>query len=334
MENVAQNSPSAGTTPAAPAKDVSTLVNDLQLRRLTPGTAEYRTALAAKLGKTPEASVTSTGGGQKVEKTETVVSTPASGETKTETVEDKAMWSARAQKRIEEALNDRTAAEKERDALKARVAELEGKKPTGETPTATPTGSTFDKPKPSREDPKFKTQADYEEALVDWKFEKKDFERDQASTARRIQEEQKADSDKFKAAGKELEKELGLSPGDFDHTMNSKEAAVFSPAANYELMKSEHGARIAYEIVSDPDSAKAFGKMSPAQQLRQIGRLEGKIEAQSKSRETPKAVSGAKAPSTPLQKGSAPARVGSIFKPGMSVAEYEAARRERKGQSK
>lgn len=328
MENVTQNSPSVGTQPG-PTKDVSTLVSDLQLRRLTPGTADYRTALAAKLGKEPEASVTSNRSDQKVEKTESVARSSASGESKTETVEEKALWSARAQKRIEEALNDRTVAEKERDALKARIAELEGK-PKVETSTANPNSPTFDKPKPDIQ--KFKLASDYMEALADWKLEKRDFDRDQTTKTSKAQEEQKTDLDKFKASGKDLEKDLGLSPGDFDHTMNSKEAQVFSQPASYELMKSEFGARIAYEIASDSETSKAFGKMTPPQQVKFIGKLEGKIEAQAKSKET-KAVSGAKSPSTPLQRGSSATAVGSVFKPGMSVAEYEAARRERKGMS-
>jgi hypothetical protein len=70
--------------------------------------------------------------------------------------------------------------------------------------------------------------------------------------------------------------------------------------------------------------------LNPAQQLKLIGKLEAKFEAQAKSKETTQAtVSRAKAPGAQLPKSNGGPQItgGMKFESGMSVKEFEAQRR-------
>lgn len=330
MEENAQV-PSAGLQPSGLTKEqVSAFVNDKALRQLKPGSAELTTAIENKLSNKPASPSVSD-----ASKTEATTKTPDSksgNNDPTETVDtDKAKLSAKAQKRIDSLTAARKAAEEERDNLRleleteraSKKAQVPAKQPA--TAERTP-GPTFDVPKPKAQD--FTNYADFTEALSDWKADQREHSKTVAAATADFEKKTKGAFEKFEASGSELEAELGLNPGDFHLTMQDEEFKLFN-TTRAALLESEHGARIAYQIANNDDTKAAFSKMNDVQQLKHIGKLEAQIEAQAAKKETTKTpVSAAKAPAASLPRSSAPVTsTGMNFTPGMSVKDFEAARR-------
>src|SRR5205823_2073991 len=137
--------------------------------------------------------------------------------------------------------------------------------------------SGFDKPKPKIDD--FKRMDEYTEALTDWRIEKREFDKNQEAVVRTNQEKAKTAFESFRTKGAELEKEMGLKPGDFDVTVSDESFKLY-PQANRELLESPFGTQIAYEIASDEERSEAFAAMSESQQVKYIGKLEAKYESQ------------------------------------------------------
>jgi hypothetical protein len=332
MDNASQ---SAGQEPVAFTKEqVSALATDKEFRRLKPGSPEYAAAVEKKFPTRASAPSSASGGKAPEASTKTAAEsqTPASGSPDpNETVEG---LSPAAQKRLSQLAAREREHRTELENLRKWKAEREATE-TKQTPapkSPSPNGPQFDKPKPERSDPKFKTVAEYEDARLDWTAEKREFERTQAADRKAFEEKIQTSFTKFRERGAEVEKELGLPAGDFESVMNDPNMKMFD-SSRAALLESEHGARIAYDIGSDSESAKAFTKMNAAQQLKHIGKLEAKFESEAQAKQSKETtqktnVSKAPAPSANLPRSTNPkATAGFEFKPGMSTKEYEAARR-------
>ena len=311
------------------AATVRAVIKDPELRSLRPGSDEYKAAFAKKFSegndtkKTESAAETTTEAKTKKE---------VSGEEKTNTsTEDndagRSELSKKAQRRF-----DKLSAEKK--ALEARIAELEE---AGKTPkqaekqavkeTKQAPSSTFDTPRPDIT--KFETITEYQEALTDWKLDKREFEKDQTAKAKTAQDSTQKAYETFAEKGAKLEKEMGLEPGDFQIITGDEGFKLFD-SSRAAILESDFGPQIAIEIASDDATKERFAKMSAVQQLTFIGKLEAKFESKKQaSTESSNNVSKAKPPGKSLAKGTSGPTTGFTYQRG-DFKNYEAMRKEQR----
>lgn len=202
---------------------------------------------------------------------------------------------ARTQEKIDRTVKlAKTEAAKERDArhkIEIEKARLEGELEAikrqggkaGDRPSST--GDQFDaeydrqNPKPTIDDERFSDQAEYLEALTDWKIEKRE--------ARKEYSVKKAQADEAHRGQKEAEVEMietlqsqkdrGIDKyDDFEEVAGP---ANFSTDAWRALAASEIGEDIVYHLMSNPAERKKFDALSPALQAKEVGRIETGIES-------------------------------------------------------
>jgi len=220
---------------------------------------------------------------------------PATGEKK---------QNPKLEKRFSELTKQREAARQDaererqaREALEARLQELESK--------ANPQKS--DEPDPKPDPAQFNDALEYAEALAEWTADKKMRERDQAELARKAQEEQSRMRQKFQERLEQAKKELP----DYEEMIASSDVAVSQPVTDA-IIESDVGPQVLYYLAENPDFARGLAEKSIMAQLRAIGRLEAKFE----KTETPKVKepvakkSNAPAPISPLKAGGNPADTG------------------------
>jgi hypothetical protein len=312
---------------------VSAIVSDKELRSLKPGSPEYKTAFDKKFSNKND---TSTSSESVTEGSNDKPQTKEASETRTEVSneedsEARKVLSKNAQKRFDKLVAERETTKSENAKLAARIAELEAAgKAKVETPkqeTKASSSEGFDKPKPKIDD--FGTMADYQEALADWKYDQREFQKELTAKAKTAQESKTKTVGTFQEKGKELEKELGLDEGDFNIVTNDEDFKLFDPSRDA-IFESEFGPQIAYEIASNDETKEKFSKMSAVQQVAYIGKLEGKFEAKKQAAQETKTISSAKAPGKPLQRGTTVPTAGLSFKPGMNIRDFEAQRKEQR----
>lgn len=306
------------------AAQVSAIASDKELRSLNPSSEAYAAAFEKKFPskntKTESAPVAST-----EKETDKKVS-----ETPTETSNDREGLSTRAQKRIDKLTAEREAEKANSAKLAARLAELEkAQQPTQkkETVKAPETASSdFKTPKPKLDD--FNSNAEFIEALSDWKLDKREFERDVATKTKTVQESREKTLKTFFDSGKEFEKEMSLDAGDFELTVNDPDSTKTYPDTKAAILESPFNVQIAYELATLSDAEKArVEKMSVQQQLTYVGKLEAKFESKKQAAEETKTISSARAPGKALQKGKLGTAVQKITA-GMSFKDFEAVRKE------
>jgi hypothetical protein len=305
---------------------VSAVVNDMELRALRPGSDEYKAAFEKKFPnkstpKTASAPVTNS------EPVETKGSETKTEPSDTTSDDTEIVPSKRAQSRIDKLVKERNLEKAENAKLAARVAELEGKgKPVVKpAETAPPSNEpVYDKPKPKIGE--FKNLEEYQDAFTDWKLEKRDFEREQKAKTVEAQGKMTKTFETFFEKGAELEKELGVDSGDFKLVVTAEDFRISDPARDA-ILESPFSAQIAFDLASNDTEKTNFNKMTPAQQVKYVGRLEAKFEAKAAEVKETKTISSSRAPGRPLPKGTqSPVPQGFNFRKGMSVKEYEAQR--------
>lgn len=171
---------------------------------------------------------------------------------------------------------DKTAAEKRAEAAELRLKQLE---------------SGGEKAKVSGEpDPKdFKTNAEYIDAMVEYKFEKKE----QAEAQKRYEAgQQKLQAefvDRLNSARKELP--------DFDEVVGDADIDVVPHIASY-IAESELGPKLGYHFAKNPDDLERIQKLSPIRAIAELGKLELKLEKKPEVKaDEAKTVALSKAPS-------------------------------------
>jgi hypothetical protein len=164
--------------------------------------------------------------------------------------------------RFSELTGKARAAEERAAAAEARLAELEGKK----------TQQVAEKPAPDPKD--FSDFDDYTEALGEWKAEKKLAER--AVSDKKAKDEAKA-AEVMKAWNERLESAKERYE-DF-HEIVTSASVEYDKLIQKILIESEYGPDVLYHLSNDDTDAAKFAKMNVDQQIKFIGRLEGKFEA-------------------------------------------------------
>lgn len=171
---------------------------------------------------------------------------------------------------------DKTAAEKRAEAAELRLKQLE---------------SGGEKAKVSGEpDPKdFKTNAEYIDAMVEYKFEKKEQAEAQKRYDASQQKLQAEFVDRLNSARKELP--------DFDEVVGDADIDVVPHIASY-IAESELGPKLGYHFAKNPDDLERIQKLSPIRAIAELGKLELKLEKKPEVKaDEAKTVAISKAPS-------------------------------------
>lgn len=214
----------------------------------------------------------------------------------------------------EEARKEREA----REALEARLKELETK--ANPVPESRPDEDA--EPMPSQ----FEDAFDYAKALADWSTKKALRERDKQEADRRRAEEE---AQKHKGWADRIAKAKAELP-DFDDMVASSDVVV-SNEVREAIIESDVGPQVLYYLAENPDFADKLAKMSSLKALREIGKLEARLEKSEPKQEvnTVAAKSNAPAPISPLKATSAVADIP-ISAEGQfsgSYAQWKAARK-------
>lgn len=178
-----------------------------------------------------------------------------------------------------------------------------------------------DAAKPARDD--FASDADYFEALADYKAEQKvsEFRKQQQAEALN-KAEQTQTATRFELYQERVAASLEALP-DYAEVVGASDVPA-APHVLESILDSDSGPQLAYHLAKNPELAEQLNAMTPVQAAREIGRLEARL-AQPKTETTPpKRTTSAPAPINPVRGGN-----GQFTKPteAMSDAEWYAANR-------
>jgi hypothetical protein len=192
-------------------------------------------------------------------------------------------------------------AQQEREArlaLEARLKELEAK--ANPQPAQAQANELGPEPQPEQ----FSDMFEYAKALAEYTADKKLMEREQQEVQRKAAAEQEL---KFKAWSERISKAKAELP-DFDEMVQSSEVSVSDPVRDA-IMESDVGPKILYHLAENPEFATKLNGMSVISALREIGKLEARLEKPATSTEraptgtTVVGKSRAPAPITPIRGG-------------------------------
>jgi hypothetical protein len=135
----------------------------------------------------------------------------------------------------------------------------------------------------------FQNFDDYIEAIADWKVEKRLQQRDQAKKQETLQE----------SYDRQM-KEARNKYSDFEEAIADYDFHLLPNYAREALLHSNIGAELAYYIANNPEIGDNLAKLNPIDAVRQIGRLEAKLESENIGKKAVK-VTQAPPPITPIK---------------------------------
>ena len=266
------------------------IVKDPEIRKMSPGTEEYTAAVERLTENTAKAPASQA-------KSE---SKDLSGE---EDSDKKKSSKTGLERRFSELTGERDEARRKAADLETRLAALEQSKSESSKPVekvSEPTfiGESFSVTKPDVGN--YETYSDYQEALVDWKLEKKEFDIEQKKVVAEAEKMQKSvvtSWDSKEAATKDrVEGYDQLVDGEFIKSFTTK---VASKEAMQYLLESDNGPDLLYELAEDEAKLAGFKSMSVVKQVAYLSRLEAKYESESDSKDTHNKPTVSKAPAPP-----------------------------------
>jgi dsDNA-binding SOS-regulon protein len=174
------------------------------------------------------------------------------------------------QKRIDELTRQKHEAARDAEYWKAQA--TQGQQQPEPQPEQLPLGF---KPKPTREQffESMDPDADFVEALTDWKADLRDHRRSvsdqQKSEEARAKEVTTAHNERATAARAEHE--------DYDEVISSASDIVFSQEMTEAILYSDQSAELAYYLGKNKDELKRIAGLPVLQQVKEIGRIEAKL---------------------------------------------------------
>jgi len=210
-------------------------------------------------------------------------------------VTDKPKQNPKLEKRFSELTKRAKQAEAEKQALEARLQELESK--VAPAPQQIEQDILGEKPQASQ----FQDAFEYAEALAEWSAEKALVERDKQEQQRMIEKERQ---EVIKSWTSKLEKAKAELP-DFDEMVASSQVQVRDEVRDA-ILESDVGPQILYQLASDDELAQRISTMPVNKALRELGKLEVQFErkeAPAEVKSEPVARSKAPAPIKPLTAG-------------------------------
>jgi len=210
-------------------------------------------------------------------------------------VTDKPKQNPKLEKRFSELTKRAKQAEAEKQALEARLQELESK--VAPAPQQIEQDILGEKPQASQ----FQDAFEYAEALAEWSAEKALVERDKQEQQRKVEVERQ---EVIKSWTSKLEKAKAELP-DFDEMVASSQVQVRDEVRDA-ILESDVGPQILYQLASDDDLAQRISSMPVNKALKELGKLEVQFErkeAPAEVKSEPVARSKAPAPIKPLTAG-------------------------------
>ena len=208
---------------------------------------------------------------------------------------DKPKQNPKLEKRFSELTKRAKQAEAEKQALEARLQELESK--VAPAPQQIEQDILGEKPQASQ----FQDAFEYAEALAEWSAEKALVERDKQEQQRKIEIERQ---EVIKSWTSKLEKAKAEMP-DFDEMVASSQVQVRDEVRDA-ILESDVGPQILYQLASDDELAQRISTMPVNKALKELGKLEVQFErkeAPAEVKSEPVARSKAPAPIKPLTAG-------------------------------
>lgn len=152
----------------------------------------------------------------------------------------------------------------------------EGLKAGGKTERNADTADSLDalysKQNPKPDPGTFETNAEYIEALTDWKLGLRDFKSEQATKRKEETESQATFMQK-------LEGQRAKGEEKYEDFRDVVSAVDFTSATMTAIVESERGEDVAYYLAGNPDEMARIEKLSPFLQAREVGRIEAGIES-------------------------------------------------------
>jgi len=253
---------------------------------------------AEKLGLASEEAPVEAAPVEETPDTEPAVEAQAESEPEAEEeaeVTDKPKQNPKLEKRFSELTKRAKQAEAEKQALEARLQELEAK--VAPAPQQIEQDILGEKPQASQ----FQDAFEYAEALAEWSAEKALVERDKQEQQRMIEKERQ---EVIKSWTSKLEKAKAELP-DFDEMVASSQVQVRDEVRDA-ILESDVGPQILYQLASDDDLAQRISTMPVHKALKELGKLEVQFErkeAPAEVKSEPVARSKAPAPIKPLTAG-------------------------------
>ena len=210
-------------------------------------------------------------------------------------VTDKPKQNPKLEKRFSELTKRAKQAEAEKQALEARLQELESK--VAPAPQQIEQDILGEKPQASQ----FQDAFEYAEALAEWSAEKALVERDKQEQQRKIETERQ---EVIKSWTSKLEKAKAELP-DFDEMVASSQVQVRDEVRDA-ILESDVGPQILYQLASDDDLAQRISSLPVNKALKELGKLEVQFErkeAPAEVKSEPVARTKAPAPIKPLTAG-------------------------------
>lgn len=155
-----------------------------------------------------------------------------------------------------------------------------------------------DATKPARDG--FATDADYFEALADWKAEQKvgEFRKQQQAEALN-KAEQNQTATRFELYQERVSTALDAMP-DYHEVVGGSDVPAEAHVLEA-ILDSEQGPQLAYHLAKHPDVAQRLNEMTPVHAAREIGRLEAQLAQPKTETPPPKRTTNAPPPINPVR---------------------------------
>lgn len=197
-----------------------------------------------------------------------------------------------AEEFAEREFNRRKAAERRAAELEQELAQAKSK--SGPAQDKDDVSKDTDAPKP--ED--FKTVAEYADALVEYKLDKRIKAREEKAAKSAQESEEARIAREFATRQTATMKELP----DYTEVLERSQIELPKHAMQY-VMESEIGPKLAYHLAKHPQEADRIAQLSPIRAIAELGKLEVRLEKPASKQEAkadPPAVSKAPSPIKPL----------------------------------
>jgi len=240
-------------------------------------------------------------------------------ESQDESKNDKPKKKGGFQKRISKLTARASSAEAERDywreqALKRNAQEQQAPKETSKNESKADG-------RPNPDD--FDTNAEYIDALTDWKLEQREAKAKAESEKNQAKTEEQKRAETFQNKINEFKKEHA----DFEDVIDSCEVDLSKDLQSM-ILESDLAPQLMYDLANKPEEIERLNSLKGFQLAKALGVLEDRLSKNSESQKEKPKTSKAPAPITPVGGKSANTARKSIYDSDLSQAEYEALRRE------
>lgn len=164
----------------------------------------------------------------------------------------------------------------------------------------------------------FETHEEYLEALSEWRVKQEFSERDAKTKATQVQSDYQKSLDAHRARTAEFAK----TKPDFEDVISDLADFKVSAAVEHEIINSENGPELLYELAKDPDEFERICSLPAQAAARAIGRLEERLKSSSQKQET-KIATTAPSPITTVGSRTGSGVKKDIYDADLSFADYE-----------